>query len=50
MENVNLTNTVNTIDGTNAVCDVWQMECHADNMADGKAMCADNTTKNLLGE
>ena len=29
--------------------DVWQLECHADNMADGKTIWADDITENLLG-
>ena len=27
------------------MCDVWQMKHHEDNMADGKAMYADDTTE-----
>ena len=27
------------------LCLMWQMECHLDNMADGKAICADDTTE-----
>ena len=39
----------NNVNGTSAVCDnVWQMECHADAMTDGKAMHADDTTQNLM--
>ena len=44
MENVIFTNIVNAVDGISVVCDVWQMECHTDNMANGKVMCADDTT------
>ena len=49
VENAILTKIVNTVDGASVVCDVWQRECHAGNMADGKAMCADDTTSNPLG-
>ena len=40
VENVMLTNIVNTEDGNSIVCDVWQMECHVNNIANGKAMYA----------
>ena len=26
------------------LCDVWKMECHIDDMADGKAMYTNDTT------
>ena len=44
MEKV-LSNSVNNVDGISVV---WQMECQADDMADGKAMYVDDTTQNLL--
>ena len=37
MENVILTK-LYILQMTLFFCDVWQMECHADNMANGKAM------------
>ena len=49
VENVIFTKNVNTVDGTCVVCDVWQMECHVCIMVDGKALCADYITQNLLG-
>ena len=32
VKNVILSHIVNTVDGTSVVHDVWQIECHADNM------------------
>ena len=44
VENVILTIIVNTGDSTCVGCDMWQMECYADIMADGKALYTDDTT------
>ena len=40
VENVILTNTANTVDGTSVMYDMLQVKCHAD----GYPMCADDTT------
>ena len=44
VENVILTNIINTVDDTSVVHDVLQMEYHADYMADSKSMYADDAT------
>ena len=44
VENVIPTNIVNTVVDISVGCDVWQMKCYTYDMADGKAMYADNTT------
>ena len=38
-----------TLQAAPVLCDVWQMGCHAYNMADGKAMSADEIAWKLLG-
>ena len=44
VENAVLTNIVNTVGGTNIVCDVWQIDCHVNDMAGCEDMWADDAT------